>query len=200
MDEHLESTHALAITQEQHNCEAIPLEWVDRFARETGVDPAFYDGRPVSLATRFTTDETAYEAGQSVRVVFELENRGASVLAFEYDGPTDGASSESPFRFVARFDGRELTRLPPPDGTYIEAGGRSLSERRRTLEPGRKTSDQTRLNTWFDLSTPGEYELSVAYDVHLVDPLPHFVSDTACPIDARECVDVVEGRLVFSIR
>jgi hypothetical protein len=187
--EHFDVMH-----HERHHYETIPREWLERFARATSLEPAFFVRRPASLGTRFTADQESYASGRDVYVHLEIENLGEAPISWNEDMRRHIAASDALFRFTARRDGRELPPIRPP----IQIMGDKEVEA-RAIDPGAKILERAELCTWFDLSSPGDYEISTNFDLHLLDPIPIYSNDRACPAVAGECVDVIEGQLAFSV-
>jgi hypothetical protein len=116
------------------------------------------------LVTRFTTDRDTFSVGEPVEATLTIQNVGTTPVRL-MDGGYQRGPRNNQFFFSAFYNGKPL----PDTGDPTSFGGLAGAVE---IQPGKSFTKRVKLSDWFDLSSPGYYNLLGTFILNLVAPGP----------------------------
>lgn len=116
------------------------------------------------LVTHFTTDRDTFSVGEPVEATLTIKNVGTTTVRL-MDGGYQRGPRNNQFFFSAFYNGKPL----PDTGDPTSFGGLAGAVE---IPPGKSFTKRVKLSDWFDLSSPGYYNLLGTFILDLVAPGP----------------------------
>src|SRR5262245_8007341 len=141
------------------------LESARRVAKALKCDVQLHKDPGHRLTVKWTPDKESYQAGDDIKLTFELTNAGKENVTFRIGGSQRG-SRDNQFRFVAQ-RGYGGSKGVPDTGDPTNHGGLSWT---KTLKPGETYKAEVPLHKWFKFEDVDIYRVTGIWSLHLENP------------------------------